>query len=395
MLPRRLLSQIDYLLGAHAAVAILGPRQVGKTTLAREIQASRPALYLDLERQEDLAKITDASVYLRTHADKLVILDEIQKRPDLFKDLRGLIDEARREGRGAGRFLILGSASHDLLQQSTESLAGRIVYTELTGVSRLELPRRGVTQDQLWLRGGFPPSLLAANDMRSFEWRRAFIRSYLERDIRDYSPRTSLVTMEHFWTMLAHCQGAEWNGARLASGLGVSGHTVMRLRDLLTDLLLVRQLQPWSGNVGKRLVKSPKVYLRDSGLCHALLKIDSYDGLLGHPVVGPSWEAFVIENIMSIIPETVSASFYRSSHGDEIDLVLEHPKLRRWAIEIKRSYAPAASAGFYRACKVIKADVTWVVYPGDERFPLADGVTAIGLYGFMMEFMEFKNSVQI
>ena len=377
MIIRRLQTTLEYLLDNFPAVALLGPRQAGKTTLALDIATQRPAIYLDLESNADQAKLHNAELYLAEHQDKLVILDEVQRVPSLFQNLRGLIDQGRRQGRRTGRFLLLGSASIELLQQSSESLAGRISYLELSPFDALELATGQV--ETLWLRGGFPDSVLANNDNVSLKWRQDFIRTYLERDIPQLGPRVPAETLRRFWSMLAHNQGELLNAAKLAAALGVDGKTVARYLDLLVDLLLVRRLKPWHSNSGKRLVKSPKTYVRDSGIAHALLGIGDKDTLLGHPVCGRSWEGFVIENCLSVAPQHSEASFYRSSAGAECDLLLTFPDQTTWAIEIKRNLAPSLQKGFYFARDDIQPAASFVVYPGTETYSIAEGVKAIGL----------------
>ncbi|MGE0876473.1 MAG: ATP-binding protein [Burkholderiales bacterium] len=378
------------LLDRHAAVGLLGPRQVGKTTLALDIGASRPSLYLDLESAPDLAKLANAADYLGQHEDKLVILDEIQRAPGLFQALRGIIDAGRRRSRRHGRFLILGSASIDLLRQSAETLAGRIAYTELGPLDALEAGVERRARDRLWLRGGFPDSLLAPDDAASLEWREAFIRTYLERDIPQLGPRIPAETLRRFWTMLAHAQGGLLNAARIASGLGVSGQTVARYLDLLSDLLLVRRLEPWSANAGKRLIRAPKVYVRDSGIAHALLGIGELEALLGHPVCGPGWEGFVIENLIAAAPAGTRPAFYRTSGGAEVDLLLTLPKGDVWAVEIKRSLAPRPERGFHQAIAALGPKRRFIVYPGEEQFPAADKIDAIGLTTLMRELRSMR-----
>jgi len=369
-----------------SAVALLGPRQVGKTSLAVEVAAGRPSVYLDLEAPEDLAKLQDASAYLAAQSGKLVVLDEIQRKPELFPVLRGLIDKGRRSGRGNGQFLILGSASVDLLKQSSESLAGRIRYLELGGLTPLEIGAAG-DAGSLWLRGGFPLSCLAGNDARSVEWREDFIRTYVERDIPQLGPRVPAATLRRFWTMLAHSHGGTVNASKLASGLDLSHTSVLRYLDLMVDLLLVRRLAPWHANAGKRLVRSPKIYLRDSGLLHRLLGVGDREDLLGNPVAGPSWEGHVIENLLAVAPANTEAFFYRTSGGDEVDLLLRIPKCGLWAIEIKRSSAPQLEKGFHRACDDLAAREKFVVYQGEETYPLPHGVTAIGLPELMRKLI--------
>ena len=360
------------------AVALLGPRQAGKTTLALEVARQRAAIYLDLESDADQAKLADPELYLRHHEDKLVILDEVHRKPHLFRLLRGLIDEGRRHGRVAGRFLVLGSASLDLLRQSSESLAGRIRYLELTPLHAGELEARELRS--LWLRGGFPASLLARNDTASLRWRHDFIRTYLERDIPQLGPRIPAETLRRLWIMLAHQQGGLLNAAALARSLAVDGKTVAAYLDLLVDLLLVRRLPPWHSNTRKRLVKSPKIYVRDSGLAHALLRIVDSEALFAHPVSGASWEGLVIETLVAMAPPESEAYFFRSATGDEIDLLLKLPQRSKpWAIEIKRGLAPHLEHGFHLACQVVEPEKCFVVYNGPERFPLAKGVEAVSL----------------
>jgi predicted AAA+ superfamily ATPase len=326
----------------------------------------------------DLAKLADPELYLTAQSGKLVVLDEIQRVPDLFPVLRGIIDRRRRAGEKTGQFLILGSASIELLRQSSESLAGRIVYRELTPLMGDELSDPSQL-DMLWVRGGYPESLLAADEATSREWRDALVATYLERDVPQLGPRIPAETLRRFWTMLAHQQGALLNAARLASALGVSGQTVGRYLDLMVDLLLVRRLQPWASNAGKRLVRSPKVYVRDSGLVHSLLGLPTLDSILGHPVAGASWEGLVIENMMAAAPVASSASFYRTSAGAELDLLFEFSGGERWAIEIKRSLSPSPSKGFHIASEDIQAAQRFVVYPGTESYPLGQDTRAVSL----------------
>ena len=365
------------------AVCLLGPRQVGKTTLALQVAAEQDALYLDLESEQDRAKLAEPELYLGQHLDRLVILDEVHRAPNLFPVLRGLIDRARREGKGNGRYLLLGSATLGLLRQSGESLAGRVRFLELTPFTVLEDTGRGT--DTLWLRGGFPESLLAASDEQSLRWRRDFIRTYLERDIPQFGPRIAAETLRRFWTMLAHRQGAPLNVAELARNIGVDAKTAARYVDLLVDLFLARRLTPWHANVGKRLAKAPRLYLRDSGLVHALLGIENVEALLAHPVVGASWEAMVIENLLACAPDGTAAHYYRSSGGAEADLLLVFPGGERWAVEVKRSLKPRAERGFHAACQDLGPARRFVVYAGVERYPLSAQVEAIALPDFAAE----------
>lgn len=363
------------------AVVLLGPRQVGKTTLARKVAADWPggAVYLDMERPADRRRLDDADAYLRAQSGKLVVIDEIQRAPGLFEVLRGIIDDRRATGERFGHFLLLGSAALELMRQSSETLAGRVAYLEIGPVDILEASAASLDAQTLWLRGGFPESLLAPGDGPSLDWRRDFIRAYLERDVPMFAPRMPVQALGRLWTMLAHQQGGLLNQARLAAGLGVSAPTVTRYTDLMVDLQLVRRLAPWSGNVGKRLVKAPKIYVRDSGIVHALLDLQTSNDLLGHPVVGPSYEGFVIENLIQCAGPRWRPYFYRTHDGAEIDLLLERGGQPEIAIEIKRSSAPTLDKGFGMACDDLKISQRYVVYPGDESYPVRHGAQAIGL----------------
>ena len=385
MIKRRLQARLRYLLGEFPAVVLLGPRQVGKTTLAHQIADGLDSVYLDLETPSQLAKLADAELYLADHKERLVILDEVHRAPDLFRILRGNIDQGRREGRRSGRFLLLGSASMDLLRQSGESLAGRIAYLELNPFDALEVET--ALQDRLWIRGGFPDSFLARSEELSFEWRENFIRAYLERDVPQLGPRIPAETLRRFWVMLAHSQGSPLNAAMIARSLGVDGKTVAGYLDLMVDLLLVRRLRPWHANVGKRLRKSPKVYVRDSGMLHALLNLRTKEDVLGHPVAGHGWEGFVIENLLSVAPARSEANYYRAAGGAEIDLVLTLPGRKPWAIAVKRRLGPKLTRGFYNACEEVNPEARFVVYPGAERYPVSRGVEAISLSQLLGEIM--------
>ena len=386
MLNRTLLALGQEELQHAPAVALLGPRQVGKTTLALAMGEGRPSVYLDLQSAADRNKLASPELYLSTQTDKLVILDEIHHAPGLFGVLRGLIDKQRRQGRKAGLYLLLGSASVELLRQSGETLAGRIAYLELTPFTLQETGAE--SQNTLWLRGGFPESLLASSDARSLRWRQDFIRTYLERDVPQLGPRIAAETLRRFWSMLAHHQGGVLNAAALARSLAVDGKTVAAWLDLMVDLLLVRRLQPWHANLGKRLVKSPKVWVRDSGLLHALLGLPDLESLMGHPVVGASWECFVVENILNAAQASgrpLQASFYRSGAGAEIDLLLTWPNGNVWAVEIKRSLSPKVERGFHSACEDVQPQRRFVVYPGAERYPLAEELEVLSLTDMLAE----------
>ena len=384
MIRRRALKAVETALARQAAVALIGPRQVGKTTLALEIADGSQALYLDLESRADRDKLADPALFLRQYDDRLVILDEIHRVPELFETLRGLIDRGRRRGRRTGRFLLLGSASMDLLRQSGESLAGRIEYVELNPLDALEAAPDAKALVTLWVRGGFPDSFLAASDTDSLAFRRNFIRTYLERDVPQFGRRIPAETLGRLWTMLAHNQGTLLNASKLAASLSISAPTVTSYIDLLSDLLLVRRLQSFHANTGKRLVKSPKVYVRDSGLVHALLGIADHNALSGHPVVGMSWEGFVIENLVAAAPPGTTAGFYRTAAGAEIDLVLELPgRNKSWAVEVKRGLSASLGKGFHNAYEDLKPKRSFVVYSGEEHYPITENVQAISLRDMM------------
>ena len=381
MITRNHLERLTQALDAQAGVVLLGPRQVGKTTLAQDIAEARDAVYLDMERSADRQILEEPDLYLDDQMGKLVVIDEVQLMPGLFGALRGQIDRRRRAGYRTGQFLLLGSASNTLLQQSAESLAGRVSYHELTPFTLDEVGQGALPA--LWLRGGFPESFLAASDRASLTWREDFIRTYLERDIPSFGLRIPAETLRRFWTMLAHDQGGLLNAAKLAAGLGVSGQSVARYLDLLVDLMLVRRLPPWHANVGKRLVKSPKVYIRDAGLTHALLGLETREALLGHPVVGGSWEGFCIENLIAAAPRGTEASFYRSSAGAEIDLILKLPDHQLWAIEVKRTTAPKVTRGFHIAADDLAVVERLLVYAEDREVPGQGGVRAMPLANAM------------
>ena len=385
MIPRLIQPRIDEALRRQAAVALLGPRQVGKTTLALEIGRTRDALYLDLEDRDDRSRLANPALFLESFVDRLVILDEIHRMPDLFTTLRGVIDAGRRKDKGKGRFLILGSASLDLMRTSSETLAGRIAYLDLAPLSALEIEDARTARERLWLRGGFPDSYLADSDRDSLALRKDFIRTYLERDVPMFGPPIPATTLERLWTMLAHRQGTTLNASEIARALEVSTQSVTRYIDLLVDLLLVRRLPPFHANVGKRLVKSPKIYVRDSGLVHALLGIETLEQLAGHPVVGRSWEGYVLETLLSVLPWRSSAYFYRTAAGAEIDLLIEHRDGSLWAIEIKRALSARVERGFHHACADLRPERALVVHAGDDRYPVSEKIEGVSVRGLAEE----------
>lgn len=373
MIYRKLLHSIQHSLNDFPAVVLLGPRQVGKTTLAKIVANARTdTLYLDLERPSDLAKLSDPELFLSRHAKQLVVLDEIQRHPELFAVLRSLIDE----NRSPGRFLLLGSAATELLRQSSESLAGRIVFHELAPFDVSETQPTHAELQNFWLRGGYPLSWLAKSDATSFAWRTSFIATHLERDIPSLGIRVPSTTLHRFWQMLAHLHGQLWNASRLAAGFGVSAPTVAHYLDILEATYMLRRLPPLQANLGKRLVKSPKVYLRDSGLLHALLGIESLNDLAGHPVLGASWEGWVLEQIAQLIGAQWQLSFYRTASGAEMDVVAERGT-KKIGFEIKFSSAPKPSKGFWSAMSDLQLAHAYVIAPVQSGYPLARNVDVV------------------
>jgi len=373
MISRTLHNAIVTSLKKYPVVGLLGSRQVGKTTLAKSVReaVARDAIYLDLELPSDWNKLHDSELYLRQFSETLVIIDEIQRMPSLFPVIRALVDQ----NRVGGRFLILGSASPDLLRRSSESLAGRIIYHELTPFNLYETDSDQI--ERLWLRGGYPESYLADNDEESFVWRESYIKTYLEMDIPQLGIRIPSVQLRRFWTMLAHSHGQLWNGNKIAGSIGVSAPTVRHYLDILENTFVVRRLLPYHANVKKRLIKSPKVYIRDSGLLHTLLRIGNFDDLQGHPVLGSSWESFVIEQIIGLLPNHREVYFYRTNAGAEIDLVFFDKKNKPVAIEIKYSLSPAVSRGYWNACEDLSCKKGFIIYPGNERYPVGRNVFAM------------------
>ncbi len=379
MLERWVINRLKKSIDHYPAVALLGVRQVGKTTLARVLAEDIKSVYLDLEFPKDLVRLKDPTTFLESHSDKLIILDEIQHMPDIFLILRGLIDQNRRKGRNAGHFLILGSASMDLLRQSSESLAGRISYIEMTGLNIMETGDSRKDIQNLWMWGGFPNSYLAEDNEMSIDWLENLIKTYLERDIPQLGFQIPAVRLRQLWTMLAHLQGETVNYSKLASNLEVDSKTVSNYIDILTDLLLVRRIEPWHANVKKRLIKSPRFYVRDSGILHRLLGIDSYNMLLSNPILGKSWEGFVVENIHSVKPRFAETYFYRTAVGAEVDLVIKMPNSEIWAVEIKFGVAPKLGKHFSQTCNDVGATHKFVVYGGDDEFPIGDNIRMISL----------------
>jgi len=393
MVSRTQQETLERALESMPVVALLGPRQVGKTTLALQIAdlTKKPTTYLDLESDADFNKLTDAEAYLKRFAGELLIIDEVQRKPDLFHVIRGIVDLRKRNGERSGHFLLLGSASRDLLQQSSETLAGRIRYLELSPFTAQEvIPLTGTMAEieRLWLRGGFPDSYLTKNDQESWNWRTDFSSTYMERDLPSLGVGISPTKLKRFWKMLAHYHGNQVNMSELARSLELSQTTIKNYLDTLTDFYMVRQLPPWFGNVKKRLVKSPKIYIRDSGILHNLLGLSKIENLYSHPSLGASWEGFVIENILSLIDNRWQVSYYRTATQVEVDLVLNTPDGEVWAVEVKLSSAPKLGNGFHIACNDIRATSKWVVNPYADNYPLTNGVEVVGLMGFLRKIRD-------
>ena len=381
MIDRKIYPFLKEALARQAAVLLLGPRQVGKTTLAQELGKEESSIYLDLEWPEDRQKLENPGLFFGKHEDKLVILDEIHRVPEIFQPLRTIIDQGRRKNKGTGRFLLLGSASLELLNQSGESLAGRVEYIDLPPLNCLEIKEDENELNQLWLRGGFPDSFLAKNEKNSLAYRMSFIRTYLEREIPQFGSRIASQTLERFWTMLAHSQGSIINASQLSRSLMLSAKSVTSYVDLFTDLLLVRKIPPYFANIKKRMVKSPKVYIRDSGLLHGLLGIRDFENLLGHPIIGNSWEGFVLENLINCSPVGTKSSFYRTSGGAEVDLVLELPgKQAPWVFEVKHGIIGKPNKGFYYAVEDINPEKSFVVHKGKDSFPIDQQTEALSMF---------------
>lgn len=383
MLPRRLESTLIQRISRTPVVALLGSRQVGKTTLARSLKLNKPSHYLDLERPSDIAKLEDPELYLSKLEDHLVILDEIQRFPEVFPVLRSLVDERRRKGEKTSQFLILGSASPDLLMQSSETLAGRISYLELHPLNLTELKNPNATIDQHWYRGGYPESFLAEDDASANLWCDDFITSYVERDLPQLGVTATPLQLRRFCSMLAHQQGATLNLRKLGASLGIDGKTARRYLELLEGLYLVRSFPAWSRNAGKRLVKAPKVYWRDTGLLHALAGLHGLEEVLGHPICGHSWEGYCIEQILAFLSSSTICSHYRTHAGAEVDLVLENASGEKHAIEIKRTLSPKLTPVFIESMRTLEATRGTYLIPEGSSYPLSESVTAMGLTQFL------------
>lgn len=375
-IPRLAEQEVLKLASYSPAVVIVGPRQVGKTSLTKAIrnQIGKPSVYLDLERPRDLAKIDDLEALLDTYPQHLIILDEIQRQPNLFPELRSAIDR----NRVAGRFILLGSASPELIRDSSETLAGRVAYLELGALNYSEIEKQFDFRKH-WFRGGFPLSLLAENDEISSRWRDDFIRTYLERDLPQLGLRADAIVLRRLWTMLAHCNGQLLNKQNLSNSLGISVPSLTKYIDFLEQAFLIRRLPPYHANLGKRLVKSPKIYLRDTGILHELLSIYTPEELLGHPSIGASWENYVIEQLFSIQPRWAKLYFYRTHGGAELDVVITKAEIPQSVVEIKHASQPNITRGFYTAVEDLKVDKKFVVAPVAGAYQMKKNITVLGI----------------
>jgi len=375
-IPRKLSQTIYSSLQHFPAVGIIGSRQVGKTTLAKQLNqksVGKSIVYLDLELPSDLNKLREPELYLKQHQNELVVIDEIQRMPELFPLLRALIDKHRTNG----RFLILGSAAPHMIKKASESLAGRIIYHELTPLTFTEIQPFTISTQRLWWRGGYPQSVTAKTDKLSFQWRHAFIQTHIERDLPQFGIHAQSIRLSRFVTMLAHWHGQLWNASQLAKSLGISAPTVKEYVDIFTNTFITRQLQPYYTNTKKRLVKSPKIYIRDSGILHALLGLHTFEQLQSHPIIGNSWEGFVIEQILSTFSYQHQPFFYCTGSGAELDLLLHDGSKPPIAIEVKYSLSPTVQKGFWQAYTDLHCKKGYIIYPGSEMYQLQKGVTVL------------------
>lgn len=385
MIKRHLQKELELQLRKFPAIALLGSRQVGKTTLAKTIGHAMKsgAIYLDLERDSDLAKLEDAESYLEQHRDKCVIMDEIQRKPELYALLRSLIDADRRPG----RFLLLGSASPEMVKGVSESLAGRIYYAQLYPFDLLEIHEKASWKTH-WFRGGMPDALLARTNEDQQDWIDSFISTFIRRDLPElFDTRFSATIMKNFWTMLAHSSGTPWNAGTYARSLGVSADTVTRYLDFLEGAFVIYRLPAFFTNVKKRVVRSPKIYLQDTGILHRLLRIPDSDSLAGNPILGASWEGYVVEQVQRLKNKNIDLYFYRSQDGAECDVVLAKAHIPIACLEIKYSNAPAVSKGFYISAESLSIKKKFVITPTSETYKTKGGAVVCGVQNFLSEFL--------
>jgi len=384
MISRRILAEISDSLSFFPVVAIIGPRQVGKTTLAKQVMSEsvKPTLYLDLERQSDLFKLNDAELFFSQHTEKLIVIDEVQNKKDLYPFLRALVDHSREPG----QFLLLGSASPELIRHSSESLAGRIAYHQLHPFDLTEIPAT-VSQNDLWIKGGFPKVLFAKNDDLAHRWMENFINTYLNRDLLKLGLTASPKIIRNLWSMMAHLNGQLFNATTLGNSLGVTTPTVKRYVDFLEEAFLLKSLHPFSWNMQKRLVKTPKIYLSDTGILHHLIGISNLENLSGNPIIGSSWESFVINQILTLKKDSVGLYFYRTHHGTEADLVFTRGLNVVAAAEIKYSNSPQLTKGNFLAFDDLKAPMNYIITPSSDDYPFKERVRVCSLKAFIANYL--------
>jgi predicted AAA+ superfamily ATPase len=384
MIYRNIFKDINDSLTFSPVVSIIGPRQVGKTTLAKEIMrgSAKPAIYLDLERQSDLFKLNDAELFLSQHSDKLIVIDEVQNKKELYPLLRSIVDRTREPA----QFLLLGSASPELIRHSSESLAGRIAYHRLYPFDIKEIPD-AISQNDLWVRGGFPSALLAKSGDLGQRWMENFVATYLNRDIQQLGLNASQVTIRSLWSMMAHLNGQLFNATTLGNSLGITTPTVKRYVDFLEEAFLLQSLQPYSWNMSKRLVKAPKVYLTDTGILHFLIGVSDFDHLSGNPAIGSSWESFVLNQISSSKSSALNLSFYRTHQGTEADLVFTKGLTVVAAAEIKYSNSPNLTKGNFLAFEDLKASMNYVITPSSDDYLYRENIRICSLKAFIFNYL--------
>ena len=384
MINRRIFTDIKDSLSFFPVASIIGPRQVGKTTLAEQIisDSSKPTLYLDLELQSDLFKLNEAELFLSQHSDKLIVIDEVQIKKELFPLLRALVDKTREPG----QFLLLGSASPELIRHSSESLAGRIAYHQLQPFDILEAPET-ITLNDLWIKGGFPKVLFAKNNDLAYRWMENFVSTYLNRDLLQLGLNASPKIIRNLWTMMAHLNGQLFNATTLGNSLGVSTPTIKRYVDFLEEAFLLKSLHPFSWNISKRLVKTPKVYLADTGILHHLVGVTDLNSLSGNPIVGSSWESFVINQIQALKKNQLDLYFYRTHNGAEVDLVITKGLTVVATAEIKYSNSPQLSKGNFIAFEDLNAPMNYVITPSSDDYLFKERIRICSLKAFISKYL--------
>ncbi len=384
MIRRRIIEEINDSLNYFPVVSIIGPRQVGKTTLAKQIitEFQIPSIYLDLERTSDILKLENAELFFSQQKDKLIVIDEVQLKKDLYPLLRSLVDETNKPG----QFLLLGSASPELIRHSSETLAGRIAYHQLHPIDIIEAPE-SVSQNDLWLKGGFPKALLAQNNDIAQKWIENFVGTYLNRDLLQLGLNASPTVIRNLWSMMAHLNGQLLNATTIGKSLGLTTPTVKRYIDFLEEAFLLKSLHPFSWNMQKRLVKTPKIYLNDTGILHQLIGISDFISLSGNPIIGSSWESFVVNQIDAIKKKRIELYFYRTHHGAEVDLVFTKGLTIIATAEIKYSNAPQLSKGNFNALEDLNAIRNYVITPSSDDYLMRDNIQVCSLKSFISDYL--------